>query len=181
MKIKSGYIVIGLSLFTGLSAIIFFLMPGYQSIETARELTTEARINLDETEQLSQRNSALAEKYRVLEANLATLNDRLLAPTNALDLLTGLETMAGDHNLSINVNKLEAPSANSRTTAIDLSLVGSLADVLQYLRQFENSQWLVNFDTVSLTTALSPARSTSEAGSDITLSLVGKTYWSTTQ
>jgi len=180
MRIKSGYIVIGLSLIIGLSAVAFFLMPSYQSLASARESTIETRINLDETEQLSQRNSALAEKYRVLEANLAKLNNRLLTPANALDLLTALETLARDHNLTINVNKLDAPSPNNNTATIDLSLVGSLTDLLQYLRQLENSQWLVNFDTVSLVTALSSARS-AETGAGLTLSLVGKTYWSATQ
>src|SRR3989338_8045372 len=115
MRIKSGYIVIGLSLIIGLSAVAFFLMPSYQSLASARESTIETRINLDETEQLSQRNSALAEKYRVLGANLAKLNNRLLTPANALDLLTALETLARDHNLTINVNKLDAPSPNNNT------------------------------------------------------------------
>lgn len=180
MRLKPGYIVIGLSLIIGLSAISFFLLPGYHSIVAVRESTIETRINQDETDQLSQRNSALAEKYRQLEANLGKLNDRLLTTTSALNLITALESMASDRSLVLALNKLETPALNSTISTIDLSVTGSVSDVLLFLRELESSQWLVNFEIVSLATASSLARST-DIVSGVTLSLIGKIYWSTSQ
>ncbi len=177
MRIKRRQIVIGLALIVGWSALVFFMVPNYQSILTIKQSTVETRVSLDEIQQLSQRNSSLAEKYRALEVSLNKLNDRLLSPANALNLITALESLANEHSLAISVNKLEAPLADSQTGQIDLSVSGSLSNALKFLRQIESDHWLVTFDTVSLAAAPSLVSSVPNA-TPVTLSLVGETYWS---
>ncbi|MFH1597634.1 MAG: hypothetical protein ABIB97_01000 [Patescibacteria group bacterium] len=177
MKIKLGKNSI-VALFSTLiiGGLLFLIIPQYSKIKSATITLEEKKAELEYTLLKNSDEGWVSTKSENLTSKINELNAHGIKKIEALEFITSLEDEATEANLS--GLQLQIPEfkegSGLETLPIQITANGSWQQVLSYIINLEQSDYLFDIDEIQLTRA---AVERDEPASFIKLQIMAKTYW----
>ncbi|GEM_PF-3259905 len=147
MLLKYG-LLIG-SLLVLLIIIFITVIPSIKKIMLLNSNIFEERRQLEEIYLKGQSLNAAKEKYTAIKKEIAQLDDVFLARGDELKLITALEQIAKDNQVTQNLDINNKKNAPQNKISISLEVHGTYPNLLNYLQAIEALNLYLNIESGS--------------------------------
>lgn len=162
--------------------IYFVFIPTIRDIKKIRDEINAQRIDLENKYLKGKSLKKLSRNLKKIGGQGEELERVFINQGRALEFITTLEGVAGNHGIAQKINLL--PSQNIKESQIykkipiQIAAVGNFADEVRYLTDLEALSYYINIESLELSTAPLLAPSPEEGtGGNVNLLIVADTYW----
>lgn len=191
---KYKIIIIVLACLITLGIVVFIILPVGKDIKRINEDIYHQRVTLEKLYLRSQSIKQAKEDYEKIKDEIKTLDNVFYSPGQELEFITDLEKIANQQSIKqiINIKETgdESESLNYQTLKIELNLIGTLSNILNYLDQVQTMNSYFNIDYLKFYNPNARAFSDStlfetsdinyiksKTSQNITVIMSGLTYW----
>lgn len=178
-----------------LAALIYFgIFQAVDKIMETKRLVETEKINLEKIYNSGKNLRKLTEDLRIVEPQLAKLENVFIKKEEALNFITSMEKISEKNGINQRINLAGAASINrgteknkikNETIPIQLSSTGSFYKQMLYLDNLESLSYYINVKSLEISNSSfrnsanisAEGVSGGESESDVSIQLLADTYW----